>query len=403
MFDSARYLVFGLLLARFLIGSVPARAAVVINEFMASNSSTIADVQEEFDDWIELHNTGDQSVDTAGLYLTDDPERPTKWQIPLDAPALTTIPPNAYLLIWADNSSANIELHANFKLDAGGEQLALYDSDGVTLLDYVSFDEQHANVSYGRDPNAIDQWRYLGAGTPGSANTTAYLGVVADTKFSHDRGFYEAPFYVTLTTATPDAAIYYTLDGSDPFDWNRQIPIGSLYIEPVFISRTSCLRAIAFIPGWKPTNADTQTYLLLDDVIRQSERPFDWPTNWGHTGRGDYEMDPDVVDDPLYSATIKDDMQAVPTLSLVTHKDNWFGDSGKGIYPAGELSERPVSAELIFANDQRGFQIDGAVMIVGGSSPQRWKMDKLSMRLKFQAEYGPTKLRYPGFRRRRDR
>ena len=36
-------------------------------------------------------------------------------------------------------------------------------------------------------------------------------------------------------------------------------------------------------------------------------------------------------------------------------------------------------------------------MIVGGSSPQRWKMDKLSMRLKFQAKYGPTKLRYPVF------
>lgn len=41
-------------------------------------------------------------------------------------------------------------------------------------------------------------------------------------------------------------------------------------------------------------------------------------------------------------------------------------------------------------------------MIVGGSSsssssPNRWKMDKLSMRLKFRGEYGPSKLRYPVF------
>ncbi|UCD52051.1 MAG: lamin tail domain-containing protein, partial [Phycisphaerales bacterium] len=160
---------------------------------------------------------------------------------------------------------------------------------------------------------------------------------------------------------------------------------------------TTCLRAVALKPGWKPTNIDTHSYIFLDDVIRQPARPFGWPTNWGHTGSGDYQMDPDVVDDPLYRDTIKDDLKAVPTLSLVTRQDNWFGSGGRGIYPQGELSERPVSAELIFADDREGFQIDCAVMIVGGTSPQRWKMDKLSMRLKFQAAYGPTKLRYPVF------
>ena len=66
MFDAARYLVFGLLLVQLLTGSASASAAVVINELMASNSHTIADAQEEFDDWIELHNTGDTPVDTAG-------------------------------------------------------------------------------------------------------------------------------------------------------------------------------------------------------------------------------------------------------------------------------------------------------------------------------------------------
>ena len=163
--------------------------------------------------------------------------------------------------------------------------------------------------------------------------------LVADTRFSHDRGFYDAPFYVTLTTATPDATIYYTLDGSYPFDEERGIPAGSLYTEPIFISRTTCLRAIALKPGWKATNVDTQTYLFLDDVIRQPASPFDWPTDWGHTGHGDYEMDPDVVDDPLYSETIKDDMKAVPTLSLVTHKDYWFGEQRQG-HLSGRRVER---------------------------------------------------------------
>ena len=389
---SARYRFSMLLLTLLLVGTAPTNAALLINELMASNSGTLQDPQGDYDDWIELHNTGAEPVDAGGLYLTDDAEIATKWQIPA-----TTIPADGYLLIWADNDPTAAGLHAGFKLDAGGEQLTLLDRDGVTVLDAVIFDEQRVDLSYGRDPNDPDQWRYFGVATPGSANTAAYLGLVADTKFSHKRGFYDAPFFVAITTETEDASIYYTLDGSPPFDETRGAPIGRLYDSPIFISTTTALRAMAFKSGWKPTNVDTQTYLFLDDIIRQPTDPVGWSTDWGHTGRGDYEMDPDVVDDPLYSDTIKDDLQAVPTLSLVTDVANWFGSDGRGIYPQGQLSERPVSAELIFADEQEGFQIDCAVMIVGGSSPSRWKMDKLSMRLKFQAAYGPTKLRYPVF------
>jgi len=385
MFYSARYLFSVLFLALLLTGPIPTDAALLINEFMASNSGTLQDPQGDYDDWVELYNSGDEPIDVGGLYLTDDAEGATKWQIPTDEPALTTIPSDGYLLIWADNDPAAPGLHANFKLDAGGEQLALIDRDGNTQLDQVAFDEQNVDISYGRDPNAPDQWRYFGVSTPGSANIAGYLGLVA------------APFYVTLSTKTEGASIYYTLDGSEPFSEERGVPGGRSYTTPIFISDTTCLRAVAFKLGWKPTNVDTQTYLFLDDVIRQPTSPSGWPTNWGHTGRGDYEMDPEVVEDPLYRETIKDDMKAVPTLSLVTNKDNWFGANGRGIYPQGELSERPVSAELIFADDREGFQLNCAVMIVGGSSPSRWKMDKLSMRLKFQAAYGPTKLRYPVF------
>jgi CotH protein/lamin tail-like protein/chitobiase/beta-hexosaminidase-like protein len=396
MFRPARHYFSALFLALLLAASVPASAALLINELMASNSGAAQDPQGDYDDWIELYNSAGEPVDAGGMSLTDDVDVPTKWQIPADDPSVTTIPANGYLVIWADNDTADAGLHASFKLNAGGDQLALFDEDG-TQLDHVAFAEQNVDMSYGRDPNAPDQWRYFGAPTPGSANTAGYAGLVADTKFSHDRGFYDAPFYVTLTTATEGASIYYTVDGSEPFDEDRGAPGGHSYSEPIFINTTTCLRAVAFKLGWKPTNIDTQTYLFLDDVIRQPANPSGWPTNWGHTGSGDFEMDPEVVEDPLYRDTIEDDLKAVPTLSLVTHTNNWFGSGGQGIYPQGELSERPVSAELIFADDREGFQLNCAVMIVGGSSTGRWKMDKLSMRLKFQAAYGPTKLRYPVF------
>jgi hypothetical protein len=104
-------------------------------------------------------------------------------------------------------------------------------------------------------------------------------------------------------------------------------------------------------------------------------------------------MDPQVVS--AYSGTIKDDLKAVPTLSIVMHRDNWLGSGG--IYLSGELVERACSAEMIFADGNDGFQIDCCVMIVGGSSTSRWKMDKLSMRLKFKDEYGPPELEFPVF------
>lgn len=65
--------------------------------------------------------------------------------------------------------------------------------------------------------------------------------MVADTKFSVDRGFYDAPFEVEITTATPGAAIRYTLDGTPPTQG-----AGMAYAGPIAIDRTTTLRAAAF-------------------------------------------------------------------------------------------------------------------------------------------------------------
>ena len=54
---------------------------VVINEFMASNTSTIADPQGEYDDWIELRNVTDSPVSLTGRYLSDEPNNPRKWHL----------------------------------------------------------------------------------------------------------------------------------------------------------------------------------------------------------------------------------------------------------------------------------------------------------------------------------
>lgn len=141
---------------------------VVINEFMTSNTSTLADPQGAYDDWIELHNITDQEVDLTGHFLSDEPNNPRKWMFP----AGTTIAPDGYLVVWADEDTADTPgLHASFQLSSSGEAFYLSDADANfnAILDYVSYGAQITDVSYGRSAADADVWTSM-TPTPGAAN-----------------------------------------------------------------------------------------------------------------------------------------------------------------------------------------------------------------------------------------
>jgi len=132
-----------LLEARLLLDGGPE-----ISEFMASNGSTIADIDGDFPDWIEIHNDDTAEVNLDGWYLTDDADDPTKWRFPT-----TTVAADGYLLVFAsdkDRAVAGEQLHTNFKLSADGEYLALVDPTGVVVSAYdPEFPPQIRDVSYG--------------------------------------------------------------------------------------------------------------------------------------------------------------------------------------------------------------------------------------------------------------
>jgi spore coat protein CotH len=141
---------------------------LVINEFMADNGVTIAGPDGNNPDWIELYNGGNESVILDGMYLTDNLRNPTKWQFPDD----TVIEAGGFLLIWADNASDSDGLHASFGLRANGEEIALFASDGATLIDSITYTKQLQDVSYGRVPDGADNWEYLLSATPGWGNNS---------------------------------------------------------------------------------------------------------------------------------------------------------------------------------------------------------------------------------------
>ena len=235
--------------------------------------------------------------------------------------------------------------------------------------------------------------QYFVTATPGKFNVPGAIDVVADTKFTRDRGFYETPIEVEIECDTPGATIHYTTDGSAPSETH-----GLEYAGPIGIGVTTCLRAVAFKPGWISTNVDTHTYIFLDQVIRQPQSPPGFPTSWGGTA-ADYEMDPDVVNDPRYRGLMKDSLLSLPTISIVTDLDNLFGS--RGIYDnpggAGVGWERPASVEWIKPDGRTGFQVNAGLRIYGGAFRGMGLTRKKTFRLLFKRDYGPTKLRYPLF------
>jgi hypothetical protein len=129
----------------------------------------LASGQPEYDDWIEIHNAESIPVDIGGMYFSQDKKEPLGYQIPKTNPALTTIPPGGFLVLWADDAPDQGVLHLKFKLDQDGEYVGLFDQSGRTV-DGLKFGSQRENYSYGRSPDRSETWTEFSEPTPGKAN-----------------------------------------------------------------------------------------------------------------------------------------------------------------------------------------------------------------------------------------
>lgn len=139
---------------------------LAVNEFMASNETTITDDYSEYEDWVEIFNYGAEAIFLGDKYLSDKTDNPTKWRFPN-----ISIQAGEYVLIWADEDGSQGELHANFKLSAGGEFIGIFDADstGNALIDGFEFGAQETDKAFGRFPNGTGAFQTLYA-TPGSMN-----------------------------------------------------------------------------------------------------------------------------------------------------------------------------------------------------------------------------------------
>jgi len=379
-----------------LLGSGIVHSEVVINEFVASNNQGLQDEDGDACDWIELYNSGASAVSILGWALTDGSNDWDKWTFPN-----VSIGAGEYLVVFAsgkDRTPTNGDnLHTNFSLSASGEYLAMYDASGEPQQSSVfdpQYPEQRTDYSYGRYGTG-SEFRYLNPPTPGGPNESsfAYEGFAANVEFSTGRGFYDAPFALTLSTGTPGATIRYTTDGSEPTE-----SAGELYTSAISVANTATIRAAAFGTGYLPSTVVTHTYIFLEDVINQPEYPPEFPTVWHEGFPVNYQMHPDVVDE--YRAVLDDALLSIPTMSIVMDMDDLFSQE-TGIYPNSEERgvawERPASVELMYPDGREGFDVNCGIRIYGDGSAIPHVNLKHTFRLLFKSMYGPAKLHYPLF------
>ena len=177
---------------------------VRINEISAANDSYIDEYGKK-GDWLELYNTTSEPIDVEGMYLSDNAEKPMKYQITKgNTKARTIIPAHGFLIVWCDNKRATSDngLHANFKLsDDGG--LVMLSSADRSWTDVLNYDAHDARTTVGRYPDGGANVYAMNVATIAKSNIlSSYVTTVEQTGLP-------TPSDIATTTATGDLRVVY--------------------------------------------------------------------------------------------------------------------------------------------------------------------------------------------------
>lgn len=327
--------------------------AQYINEICSKNEDIIADEDGDFPDWIEIYNPTNETVNLNQFYLSDDELELDKWKFPTYRLAT-----HDYLLVFAsDKETVNQELHCNFKISSGGEQLYLSNSQ-KEVIQTVSCPALKVNHSFGLDSMGF---KYYEIPSPLEANKNqkGFKGYSSRPDFSINENVIPEESSLELICDTP-FKIYYTIDGSPP------LLNGILYEEALIIDSTTSVKAICYHPDYISANPLTKTYF-----VNESSRL------------------------PLININVE------PTL--------FFNDT-TGIYATGLSAdtiwpffganfwwdkEVPVNFEFYDATNDDYFTENCVIEIHGGKGSRTNPMR--SLRLEADDEFGASKFEYPFF------
>ncbi len=345
---------------------------VQISELTPCNFSSFINTDNyNFSGYIELYNDGD-TTDLKGCVLTHYKKKKKsdvselKWQWKVDKKCL--LPSNQYSVLWMDE--ADTENHAPYKLDKDGGYVTIY-RDGE-LVDSIAYGALAANVSYGRK-DGVEGYMEI---TPFKENSAAYSTVSTRCKMpvlSEKGGVKTGPVTVSISCATKESQIYYTLNGEEPTLENS-----ILYESPLEISENTPLRAKAFADGMLSSKVVSSTYIFSDDA---------------HSECGGFTVP--IVSLVVDSAYFYDDTIGI----CVKGKNGISGDKHcQGVGNYNQDWKRPVNFEYI-VDGNSVFSQDVEAAVEGGCS--RSELIK-SLSLKATSKSGADELSYNFFKSKPD-
>lgn len=142
---------------------------VYMNEFMASNATTVKDKYGVYSDWIELYNSTDSVIDLSGFGISDNMSQPLKYKLPEGV----KIQPHGYLVVFCsgnESTKGDEEIHVPFSLRAYEEDVVLTSSRGK-IVDSYSYTRQESDIAMARSTDGTGDFENTSSPTPGYANT----------------------------------------------------------------------------------------------------------------------------------------------------------------------------------------------------------------------------------------
>ena len=344
--------------------------------------------------WVEIYNSSAYPADISGWGFSDDPSEPYKYSFP----ANVVLQSGERKIIFCDKSEHNDISVAPFDFSDNENTLVLTNRFGKQM-DIVTFGSIDNNISYGQYPDGSGKYFNLDC-TPNKSNIAPNEKiVVGKPSFSHESGFYEKDFM--LSVDIPEGTeVYYTLDGSEPSvdskKYNAEIRVYDKSDSPnVYSARTDISSYGAVAPLKNVDKAFVIRAAAFDEVGRKSDT---------------------VTAVYFLGKTCCSYYKDMKVISIVTAPENLF-DYNNGIYVKGRIYDiynsnniepwnkqanytqkgREWEREAVFELFDKGKKVlsqNVGIRIKGATSrsvPQK------SFNIYARDEYGNSKLKYDFF------
>ncbi|MBD3425608.1 MAG: hypothetical protein GF409_00070 [Candidatus Omnitrophica bacterium] len=144
-------------------------ADLCINEVVRAGDLKLIDEDGNRQDWIEIYNVTESSINMGGMYISDDEDDLKKWRFPD-----VEIGPGEFLVVFLSGKNRKDpgkNLHSNFKLSL--EPLFLVDADGEKITDRITLEEMKSiekDCSGIKSPDGASLFGSSAIATPGRPN-----------------------------------------------------------------------------------------------------------------------------------------------------------------------------------------------------------------------------------------